>query len=162
MPIIRTVKDLEALTLTFVAELAAPRERVWQIWADPRQLERWWGPPTWPATFEEHELVPQGTARYFMTGPQGEKPRAWWRFLAVDEPRSLSFDDGFSDEAGAPDLTMPIIRAEVILEEIPTGTRMTITSTFASEAHFEQLSSMGMVEGMTSAMGQIDALLSVS
>ena len=40
-------KDAEALTLTLDAEFEAPAERVWQLWADPRQLERWWGPPTY-------------------------------------------------------------------------------------------------------------------
>ncbi len=41
-------KDPEALTMTFTAELDATVERVWQVWADPRQLERWWGPATRP------------------------------------------------------------------------------------------------------------------
>ena len=43
-------KDPEALTMTLDAEFDASPERVWQLWADPRQLERWWGPPTYPAT----------------------------------------------------------------------------------------------------------------
>ena len=44
-------KDPDTLTMTLDAEFEAPPERVWQLWADPRQLERWWGPPTYPATF---------------------------------------------------------------------------------------------------------------
>ena len=44
-------KDPDALTMTLTAEFEASPERVWQLWADPRQLERWWGPPTYPATF---------------------------------------------------------------------------------------------------------------
>ena len=44
-------KDTEALTLTLVADFAAPIDAVWELWADPRKLERWWGPPTYPATF---------------------------------------------------------------------------------------------------------------
>ena len=39
-------KDPEALTMTLTAEFDASPERVWELWADPRQLERWWGPPT--------------------------------------------------------------------------------------------------------------------
>ena len=35
-------KDFESLTLTLVADFDARTERVWQLWADPRQLERWW------------------------------------------------------------------------------------------------------------------------
>ena len=49
-------KDLDALTMTLDAEFEAPPERVWQLWADPRQLERWWGPPTYPATVTAHDL----------------------------------------------------------------------------------------------------------
>jgi uncharacterized protein YndB with AHSA1/START domain len=38
-------KDPKARTMTLDAEFQATPERVWQLWADPRQLERWWGPP---------------------------------------------------------------------------------------------------------------------
>ncbi len=41
MTVVSTHKDAEALTLTFVAEFDAGVERVWQVWQDPRQLERW-------------------------------------------------------------------------------------------------------------------------
>lgn len=159
MSIVSSTQDLEGLTFTIVAELAAPPARVWQVWSDPRQLEQWWGPPTWPATFEEHEVVVGGGSRYYMTGPEGEKARGWWRFVALDEPRILEFDDGFSDESGEPNAAMPTIRALVELEEIAAGTRMTVTSRFATVEQMEQMVAMGMVEGMTLAMGQIDGLL---
>ena len=35
-------KDLDALTMTVNAEFDAAVERTWQLWSDPRQLERWW------------------------------------------------------------------------------------------------------------------------
>ena len=89
MTVTSSQKDLQALTLTFVAEFDAPVERVWQVWADPRQLERWWGPPTYPATFEQHDFVEGGHASYDMTTPDGEKPRGWWRFTAIEPPRRL-------------------------------------------------------------------------
>ncbi len=73
MPTITSEKNLEALTFTFTAHFDALVERVWQVWEDPRQLERWWGPPAYPATFERLELTPGGTARYYMTSPEGEK-----------------------------------------------------------------------------------------
>lgn len=159
MTVVDTIKDAEALTLTLVAELAAPPERVWQVWADPRQLERWWGPPTWPATFTEHDLRPGGRAAYYMTGPEGEKAHGWRRFVAVDEPRSLEFEDGFGDEAGEPDASMPVTRGRVDLVASGEGTRMTIVSRFGSAAEIEQLTAMGMDEGMREALGQIDGIL---
>lgn len=88
MTVLDVRRDPEALTITVTAEFAAPRDRVWQLYADPRQLERWWGPPEWPATFERHEIVPGGVATYYMTGPDGEKAPGWWRFLTVDPRRA--------------------------------------------------------------------------
>ena len=162
MTIVSSTQDREALTFVIVAEFAAPPSRVWQLWADPRQLERWWGPPTWPATFEEHDFVAGGRSRYYMTGPEGEKARGWWRLLALDEPSSLEFEDGFADDSGAPNPELPTIRVRVEFEATAAGTRMTVTSRFATAEQMEQVVQMGMVEGMTEAMGQIDELLAAA
>jgi uncharacterized protein YndB with AHSA1/START domain len=159
MPVVSSTPDTEQLTLTVVAEFAAPPTRVWEVWTDPRQLERWWGPPTWPATFVEHDVAVGGTSRYFMTGPEGERAHGWWRITAIDAPTSLEFEDGFADDAGTPSPDLPTVRAHVQLEQDGDGTRMTVVSRFATQDQMQQLIDMGMFEGMREAMGQIDALL---
>lgn len=170
MPVISSHKDPSALTLTIVSEHDADVARVWQIWEDPRQLERWWGPPTWPATFDQHELVPGSRSTYYMTGPEGEKAGGWWKILSVDAPRTFEFEDGFADDGqGVP--TTDTTRAVVTLEEADGAegadgaagrTRMTIVTTFASLGHLDALVTMGMEEGMREAMGQIDTVLAGS
>ena len=42
MTVLAVNRDPVALTLTIVSEFDAPAARVWEVWADPRQLERWW------------------------------------------------------------------------------------------------------------------------
>jgi uncharacterized protein YndB with AHSA1/START domain len=153
-------KDPEALTMTLTAEYAAPMEQVWDLWADPRKLERWWGPPAYPATFVDHDLSPGGHVSYFMTGPEGDKPHGWWRVLSVDPPKHLEFENGFADDAGQPDPAMPSMTMLVRIEELGGRvTRMTIRTTFPSMEAMDQLISMGMEEGMTAAVGQTDDLL---
>jgi uncharacterized protein YndB with AHSA1/START domain len=161
MPIISTDTDTNALTLTLVAEFDAEPTRVWQLWSDPRQLERWWGPPTWPATFDALEVRPGGTASYYMTGPDGTKAGGLWEFTAVDEPRSLSFDDRFADENGAPAPDMPVTHAAMRLDPLGDGarTRMTLESRFETLEQLEQLVQMGMAEGLREAVSQIDEIL---
>ncbi|MCI2418932.1 SRPBCC domain-containing protein [Saccharopolyspora sp. K220] len=159
MTVISTQKDAEALTLTFVAEFDAPVERIWQVWEDPRQLERWWGPPTWPATFEQHDFTVGGRSRYYMTGPDGEKAPGWWQITAIDAPHHLEFDDGFADENGEPVTTMDPVHTTVTFEATGTGTRMVSVSAFTTTEQLEQLLAMGMEEGLRLAMGQIDELL---
>ncbi len=153
-------KDPEALTLTLVAEFAAPVERVWQLWEDPRQLERWWGPPTHPATFVDHDLRPDGRMAYVMTGPDGDEFHGWWRIIAVDRPRRIEFEDGFSDDDGQPNHDLPAIGMVVEFTEAGGGaTTMSMVSSFASTEAMEQVLEMGAEEGMTLALGQIEALL---
>lgn len=79
MTITSVQKDTEDLSMTLAAEFDAPTERVWQLWDDPRQLERWWGPPTYPATVTSHDLRPGGRVEYHMTGPEGISPRVTGR-----------------------------------------------------------------------------------
>lgn len=160
MPVMSVQKDPETLTMNITAEFDAPIERVWQMWEDPRQLEQWWGPPTYPATVVDHDLTPGGSVTYYMTGPDGDQPRGWWRVLAVDAPHRLQFEDGFADDDGNPNPDMPATTTQVDLTERPDGvTRMTIETTFPSLEAMEQMIAMGVEEGITAALGQIDELL---
>jgi uncharacterized protein YndB with AHSA1/START domain len=152
-------KDPENLKMTVTADLPATVERAWQLWADPRQLERWWGPPTYPATVVDHDLTAGGTVTYFMTGPDGDKSRGWWQVLAVDPPHRLELTDGFADDSGAPNDAMPTMRVVVTLTERDGGTRMVIETAFPSTEAMEQLVAMGMEEGIAAALGQIDEIL---
>jgi uncharacterized protein YndB with AHSA1/START domain len=123
-------------------------------------LARWWGPPTSPATFVDHELAPGAIVNYFMTGPEGDQPHGWWRIVAVEPPYRLEFEDGFADESGKPNPELPTTIATVKLSEQPDGrTRMEIEAKFPSREAMEQMVAMGMEEGLAASIGQIDELL---
>jgi uncharacterized protein YndB with AHSA1/START domain len=153
-------KSPETLTMKLTAEFDASPERVWQLWADPRQLERWWGPPTYPATVTSHDLRRGGRVEYHMTGPEGDQPRGYWEVLEADPPRRIVFRDGFANADGTPNTDMPLNDARVTIEPIDGGrTRMSVESIFPDAAAMEQVLAMGMEEGLKQAVGQIDAIL---
>ncbi len=153
-------KDPQALTMTLEAEFDASAERVWQLWADPRQLDRWWGPPSYPATFTKHDLAPGSRVIYHMTGPEGDQPTGYWDIVEADAPHRLVFRDGFANADGTPNNDMPVGEARVTIAAIGDGrTRMAIESIFPSAEAMEQVLAMGMEEGLTQAVGQIDAIL---
>jgi uncharacterized protein YndB with AHSA1/START domain len=160
MTVISTDKDVDNLSLTLVADFDAVPDRVWEVWEDARKLERWWGPPIFPATFTRHDFVIGGESRYFMTGPAGETPRGWWRIDAIDKPRRLEFANGLAGEDGEPVPGVEPMSGYVTFEAIDGGTRMTAVTQFVDTAQMETMLGMGMQEGMTQAIGQIDALLS--
>ncbi len=160
MPVTDVQHDLDARTLTITADFAAPVDRVWEVYADPRQLERVWGPPGYPATFVDHELAPGGRMNYFLTSPEGEKHYAYWDVTSVDEPKSFSFKDGFAvDETFAPNPQMPESTQVYEFTQVDGATRATFVATYASAEALQQVLAMGVVEGASAAINQIDDLL---
>ena len=151
-------KDPHALTLTLIAEFDASPERVWELWADPRQLERWWGPPMYPATITAHDLAAGGRVEYHMTGPSGDQPRGFWDILEADAPHRLVYRHGFAHADGTANPDLPGMTAGVTIELIDAGrTRMSIESRFPSTEAMDQILAMGMEEGLKQAVGQINA-----
>lgn len=160
MPVTDVTHDLDTRAIVITAEFAAPVERIWEIYADPRQLEQVFGPPSHPATFVDHDLRPGGRAHYFMTSPEGEKYYGWWKVNEVDEPHRFTFEDGFAaDDSFAPIDDMPVSENVYAFEAIDGGTRAVFTSTYATAEGLQQVLEMGVIEGASSAIDQIDAFV---
>ncbi|GGE76495.1 SRPBCC family protein [Nesterenkonia cremea] len=159
MPVTHIQKNPEALTLTVTSDFAVPVRRLWDAYADPRQLEKFWGPPTYPATFTRHDLSPGGRSEYRMTGPNGEHAGGYWEFLSVEEGRFFEVIDGFADEQGRPNDQLPAGRMTFSFEETATGSRLTMVQHFHSPEDMETLLEMGQAEGIEAALGQADAVL---
>ena len=158
MPVTDVTHDLDTRALTITAEFAAPVQRIWEIYADPRQLEQVFGPPTHPATFVDHDLTPGGRAHYYMTSPDGEKYYGWWKVTEVDEPHRFAFVDGFAaDDTFAPLEDMPVSKNVYTFEAIDGGTRATVARSYDTAEALQKVLEMGVVEGASSAINQIDA-----
>ena len=154
-------KDPDALTMTLTAEFDASPERVWQLWADPRQLERWWGPPTWPATFTRHDLAPGSHVEYHMTGPTGDEAHGFWDIIEADPPHRLVYVDGFANNDGTPERRVPAQRGprDHRADRRPAARGCRSRATSRAPRPWSRSSAMGMEEGLTEAVGQIDAIL---
>lgn len=159
MPVTDVITDPENLTMTVIADFAAPVERVWSAYSDPRQLERFWGPPGWPATFTAWDHTVGGRAVYTMNGPRGERSSGSWEFLAIEAPHRFEVIDSFVDDEGTPLEGFPAMRMTFGFEATEDGTRMVSTSHFDSVEALEQVVAMGAIEGTRMAMAQLDAVL---
>jgi len=159
MPVTDITTDPEALTMTLDAAFDAPVDRLWAAFTDPRQLERFWGPPGWPATFTEWDFSVGGRARYHMTSPRGEASRGAWEFLKIDAPASFAVNDSFVDEDGGPMDGFPAMRMVFSFESTDAGSRLRNVTYFTSLEALEQTVAMGAVEGSRMAIDQLDAVL---
>ncbi|HYN68548.1 MAG TPA: SRPBCC domain-containing protein [Ornithinibacter sp.] len=163
MPVTDITKDIENRTLTITAEFAAPLDRVWALYADPRQLEKVWGPPEYPATFVDHDLRPGGRMTYFMTSPDGERFAGYWDVDEVAEPGGFAFRDGFADADLNPDPALPVSTNHYAFSATAGGgTRAVYTSRFDSAEDLQKVLDMGAEEGARTAINQIDGFLASS
>ncbi len=160
MPVTSVIKDSDALTMTVTAEFPVPVRRLWDAYSDPRQIERFWGPVGWPARFLRHDMAVGGESLYVMSGPDGESSCGWWEFLEVVEGERFVVLDGFANPDGTKADFAPPMRMDFVFETTAEGSRLTTTTLFASVETLAQMLEMGMEEGMTSAMSQIDAVVS--
>jgi uncharacterized protein YndB with AHSA1/START domain len=160
MSVTSVEKDPESLTVTVTVDLNAPVERIWQLWADPRQFERWWGPPDYPTTVVDHDLRPGGLITFFMAGPEGERHDGTWEVIAADPPRHLELRDADVDDDGRPnDGNGMTAMAITIDERSGGGAVMAIRTHFDSQAGIEEHLAMGFEEGMRLVVSQIEAVL---
>lgn len=159
MPVTEVSHDEETRTLTMIAEFAATPERVWEVYADPRQLEKVWGPRTYPATVVDHDLTPGGRVNYFMTSPEGEKFYGFWKVTEVTKPQRFEFVDYFADDSFNAIDDMPAGTNDYTFSAIDGGTRARYVSVFDSVEGLQKVLEMGVVEGATDAISQIDDLL---
>ena len=159
MTVTSVEKDPEALTMTVTADLDATVERAWQLWADPRQFERWWGPPGYAATVVDYDLRAGGRISFYM-GTGEERQDSRWEVVAADPPRHLELRDADVDEAGRPNDGNAMTLMVITIEERDGGAVMAIRTHFDSLAGMEQVLAMGIEEGMRMVLSQIDAVLS--
>ena len=159
MPITSVTKDPETLTLTVTAEFPVPVQRLWDAYADPRQLEKFWGPPDYPSTFVRHDFAEGGRSDYYMTGPDGPEPGAYWKFLSLDPGKSFEVEDGFTEPEGTVYEGVPPMRMVFTFEPTDSGSRVSTVTHFVSADALAATIEMGMEEGMKAAMGQMDAVI---
>jgi uncharacterized protein YndB with AHSA1/START domain len=160
MTVRNVAKHPETKTMVITAEFDASAAGVWQLWADPRLLEQWWGAPELPATFEHHDLRPGGTIRYTMSAPDGgDRIDGTWDVIEVDPPTRLVVADAIVDDDGTPSDGNSMTRMEVDIEAAGATTRMTVTSHFDSVEGMERAIAAGVLDGMKACLSRTAAVL---
>lgn len=144
----KITKNPERRELIVERLVAIPRRLAWQGWTQLEHVERWWGPRSWTATIFEMDVRPGGKWRYSLAPDDGigEQARCLATYNEVIEPLKLVYTDTFADEdwnviEGSDMLTT------VDFEEMQSGTKLTITTHFASVEDLGAAETMGMIEG---------------
>ena len=159
MPVTDVQQDLDNLTLTITADFAAPVAAHLAGLRRPASAGEGLGAADLPGDRGRPRPHARRPHDVFMTGPDGDKHAGYWAITAVDEPTGFSFDDGFADLDFNPNPELPVSRNVYTFAEHDGGTRATYVSTFESAEALQKVLDMGVVEGTSSAINQIDDLV---
>ncbi len=163
---LKVTKDLENKTLTLEYEFSGPLDKVWKAYSDKESFEQWWGPEGWETTTKEFTFAPGGRVHYDMKcvdKAQGDwfGQSSWGMMVieTVDAPNSFTYIDYFSDEDGTLNQEMPALTVTNSFTEENGKTKLVSVSQADNAEQIEQLINMGMVEGFTSQLHKLDAIM---
>ena len=122
----------------------APRQMVYEAFADPRQVVEWWGPRGFNTTVLEMDLRPGGKWRIVMHGPDGTNYPNEMTFTAVVPNERIELDLVGGREGAEP----VHMHKTITWEDEGNGTRLTLRNRFGSrELRDENVRTYGSVKG---------------
>ncbi|MBO9579006.1 MAG: SRPBCC domain-containing protein [Microbacteriaceae bacterium] len=134
--------DADALTLTLAAGFPVAPHRLWDAFADVRQLERFWGTPTRPTTFTRHDFADGGHSAFWETAPDGELVHGRWEWASVEPIAAFAILDEDAEEFGELSRDIPATRITGTIAAAPgdssqDGSQLALAFHFRSRAGFD-------------------------
>jgi PhnB protein len=140
-------------------EFAAELDLVWDAWTKPELLDQWWAPKPFRARTKSMDFREGGSWLYAMVSP--ENVEHWCRadYKKIDVKKSFSALDGFCDGDGTINMDFPRSNWTNVFTAGAATTTVNITVKYNSLADLEKIISMGMKEGFTMALENLDQYL---
>ncbi len=148
--------EMSETSLTIQRSLEATRERVWDAWTDPEQVDQWWGPDGFSTTTDEMTVRPGGVWAFEMVGPDGKEYPNRITYDAVEEPERLAYTHGSPDEPEQ-------FRVSVTFDELDeAGTELTMEMRFPSAAALDEALEFDADNGAEQTLGRLAEHLAAS
>lgn len=125
----------------------APRERVFEAWTDPEQVDQWWGPDGFMTTTDEMDVRPGGVWRFVMISPDGDEYPNRIEYDEVEEPERLAYTHGSPDDPEQ-------FRVVVTFDVRGNGeTDLTMEMCFSSAEELDEAVEFGADDGAKQTLG---------
>ena len=154
-----TIFKVEGNVLTMTRTFDANRDLVWRAWTEAELLDQWWAPKPWKSQTKSMEFNEKGFRLYAMVGPEGEMHWGRTNYGTITQLNSFSGEDVFCDENGTVNTQLPVAKFKNVFTGDSNQTMVVITTEYASEQHLKQVLEMGMKEGFTMALQNLDEVL---
>ncbi|MBB4119001.1 PhnB protein [Mesonia hippocampi] len=134
----------------------APVDLVWTAWTEAEILDQWWAPKPWTAQTKSMDFREGGQWHYAMVSPEGEMHWAKVDYLKIIPQNFFSALDGFCDEEGNPNTSLPRNKWENNFKKQGEETIVNIVLSFDTLEDLEKIIDMGFKEGFTAGLENLD------
>ena len=134
----------------------APLDLVWSAWTEAEILDQWWAPKPWRAETKTMDFKEGGHWHYAMVSPEGEKHWGKVGFLTIIPQEFFSAFDGFCDENGVLNTSLPRNKWENNFSAQGENTVVNILLSFDTLEDLEKIIEMGFKEGFTAGLENLD------
>ncbi len=152
-------EDMTNNTMLVERDFEASLEQVWRAWTDSEILAEWWAPLPFKAITKTMNFSEGGYWHYYMLGPDGSKFWCMLRYLKIEPLKWYTAVDEFADEDGNKNTDLPGMNWKNTFTATNTGTKVSVTVTFASKEDMQKITEMGFKEGFAMAHENLDKLL---
>jgi len=152
-------KDSVNKKLHVTRQFQAPKEMVWKAWTTAELLDQWWAPRPYETVTKSLDFKEGGFWLYHMLSPEGDKHWCRLDYLTIVPQDYYTAIDAFCDEEGTPNTGIPQMTWKNTFTSENNETKVTVEISFEREEDMEKIIEMGMKEGFSAALENLDELL---
>lgn len=152
-------KDFNAKSIYVMKIFSAEVSEVWNYFTKSELLDEWWAPKPWKCETLQMDFAENGTWLYAMKSPEGQKMYSLAKYGEITEHRSFDSTDGFCDENGMIDPTMPQTKWLIGFTGVEEGTKVTFNLHFQTEEDLNKTLEMGFEQGFKTGLQQLEEIL---
>lgn len=146
-------------TITIKREFAANRQLVWDCHTKSELLDQWFAPKPWKTTTKTMDFNEGGYWLYAMLGPEGEEHYGRMDYQKIQPIAHYTAFDGFCDAEGVLNPQLPRAVWNTSFKDLADNTLVQTIVTYASLTDLEVVIKMGMKEGLSMCLDQLDVFL---
>jgi uncharacterized protein YndB with AHSA1/START domain len=149
-PTTGAVSDTEYV---MVREFKAPRDLLYKAYTDPEMVAQWWGQRASTTIVDQMDVEVGGKWRYIQRGDDGTEYAFSGEYLEIVPNEKLVSTFEFEPMPGH------VVQDTAEFSDIDGGTRLTVTSKFATAEDLQGMLSSGMEGGANESWDQLQELV---
>ena len=140
-------------------EFTAPRQLVWDVWTQPKHIEKWFGPKGFDTRVEKFDFKVGGRATYVMVGPDGKEYPGTGVYKEIVPIEKIVTTDEFGEgfEESHPDMDLPQgMVTTALFDDLSDKTKLTLIISHPTVEDRKKHEAMGVVDGWNSTLDKLE------